>query len=158
MQQHDLTINGAGQRVRAPKDKPLLWLLRDDLGLMATKYGCGAGLCGACTVLVGGEAQRACQTPVGALTGKAVTTLEGLAPSDALHPVQQAWLEVNVAQCGYCQAGQMMSAVALLKRTPAPTAAEIDTAMAGNLCRCGSYPRIRQAVVRAAELMRGGQA
>ena len=156
--QLDFTVNGAGHVVRAAKDKPLLWLLRDDLGLTATKYGCGAGLCGACTVLVGGEARRACQTPVGTLAGKAVTTLEGLAPPDALHPVQQAWLELNVAQCGYCQAGQMMSAASLLKHNPAPTATEIDAALAGNLCRCGSYPRIRQAVARAAELMRGGQA
>ena len=109
-------------------------------------------------MLVAGESQRACQTPVATLTGKAVTTLEGLATAEALHPVQQAWLELNVAQCGYCQAGQMMSAVALLKRNPAPSATDIDVAMSGNLCRCGSYPRIRQAVVRAAELMRESQA
>jgi len=147
-----LTINGEVLDVAADDDVPLLWALRDALGLTGTKYGCGIGACGACTVHVDGEPARACLTPVGAVAGKAVTTIEGLG-SGGLHTVQQAWIDENVPQCGYCQAGQIMSAAALLARNPAPTDADIDTAMAGNLCRCGTYPRIRKAIHTAAGRM-----
>jgi isoquinoline 1-oxidoreductase alpha subunit len=144
-----LTINGQSIDVDADEDMPLLWALRDSLGLTGTKYGCGIGACGACTVHVDGEALRACLVPVGSLPGKTVTTIEGLG-SDGLHVVQQAWVDENVPQCGYCQAGQIMSAAALLARNPSPSDADIDNAMAGNLCRCGTYPRIRQAIHTAA--------
>ena len=144
-----LTINGQSIDVDADEDMPLLWALRDSLGLTGTKYGCGIGACGACTVHVDGEAVRACVVPVGSLTGKTVTTIEGLG-SDGLHTVQQAWVDENVPQCGYCQAGQIMSAAALLAMNPNPSDADIDNAMAGNLCRCGTYPRIRQAIHTAA--------
>jgi aerobic-type carbon monoxide dehydrogenase small subunit (CoxS/CutS family) len=144
-----LTINGQSIDVDADEDMPLLWALRDSLGLTGTKYGCGIGACGACTVHVDGEALRACVVPVGSLTGKAITTIEGLG-GDRLHTVQQAWVDENVPQCGYCQAGQIMSAAALLARNPNPSDADIDNAMAGNLCRCGTYPRIRQAIHTAA--------
>jgi len=144
-----LTINDQSIDVDADEDMPLLWALRDSLGLTGTKYGCGIGACGACTVHVDGEALRACVVPVGSVTGKAITTIEGLG-SDGLHTVQQAWVDENVPQCGYCQAGQIMSAAALLARNPNPSDADIDNAMAGNLCRCGTYPRIRQAIHTAA--------
>ena len=144
-----LTINGQSIDVDADEDMPLLWALRDSLGLTGTKYGCGIGACGACTVHVDGEALRACVVPVGSVTGKAITTIEGLG-GDGLHTVQQAWVDENVPQCGYCQAGQIMSAAALLARNPNPSDADIDNAMAGNLCRCGTYPRIRQAIHTAA--------
>ena len=154
-----LLINGQSVNVPlASGDEPLLWVLREDLGLVGTKFGCGQAACGACTVHVDGVAQRACVTPCGSLQGKAVTTVEGLSQAPQWHPVQQAWQELQVAQCGYCQAGQMMSAAALLRMHPKPTDAQIDTAMAGNLCRCGTYPRIRAAVHRAAQIMRGGRA
>jgi isoquinoline 1-oxidoreductase alpha subunit len=129
----------------------LLWVLRDTLGLTGTKFGCGQGLCGACTVHVGGSPVRSCQTPVSAVGDLAVTTIEGLS-SDRSHPVQQAWMEIDVPQCGYCQSGQIMSAAALLANNAKPSEADIDAAMSGNICRCGTYPRIRAAIHRAAEL------
>jgi aerobic-type carbon monoxide dehydrogenase small subunit (CoxS/CutS family) len=132
---------------------PLLWVLRDTLGATGTKFGCGAGLCGACTVHVGGEATRSCLTDVGSVAGKAVTTIEGLGKGK-LHVLQEAWLAEDVSQCGYCQPGQIMSAAALLAAKPRPTDAEIDDALSGNLCRCGTYPRIRAAVRRAAGVAR----
>ena len=145
-----LTLNGKPVPVQATDDTPLLWVLRGELGLVGTKFGCGMALCGACTVHVDGEPVRSCVTPVGTLAGKAVTTIEGLAGPVA-EAVQQAWDEVDVVQCGYCQSGQVMSACALLARTPRPTEAQVDAAMAGNICRCGTYPRIRLAIRRAAE-------
>jgi isoquinoline 1-oxidoreductase alpha subunit len=148
-----LSINGRDVDVPAPPDMPLLWVLRDLLGLTGTKYGCGIAQCGACTVHLDGEAVRACVLPAGAVGARAVTTIEGLSP-DGTHPVQRAWVEADVVQCGYCQPGQVMSCAALLKSTPAPSDVEIDRAMAGNLCRCGTYHRIRAAVRRAAELSR----
>jgi len=144
-----LLVNGARRRVDVPPDMPLLWALRDVLGLTGAKYACGAGHCGACTVHLGGAAVRSCQLPVRAAAGKPITTIEGLSP-DGSHPVQRAWVEEDVAQCGYCQAGQIMAAAALLEATPKPTDAQIDDAMSGNLCRCGTYQRIRAAIHRAA--------
>jgi isoquinoline 1-oxidoreductase alpha subunit len=144
-----LNINGKPQTVDVPGDMPLLWVLRDVLDLRATKFGCGLGQCGACTVHLRGNAVRSCQTTVAAAANGAITTLEGLSP-DASHPLQRAWVELDVPQCGYCQAGQIMSAAALLKRTPRPTDADIDLAMSGNLCRCATYTRIREAIHRAA--------
>ncbi len=146
-----LTVNGQSTTVDAPNDMPLLWALRDVLHLRGTKFGCGIAQCGACTVHVNGTAVRSCITPVGTVAAKSVTTIEGLS-ADGSHPVQQAWEEIDVAQCGYCQAGQMMSAAALLAKTPKPTDQEIDSALNGNLCRCGTYLRIRKAVHKAAEL------
>jgi isoquinoline 1-oxidoreductase alpha subunit len=146
----ELTINNVVKTVDVSPDTPLLWVLRDTLNLHGTKYGCGMGLCGACTVMVGGQAIRSCLTQVSSVAGKPVTTIEGLSP-DGLHPVQMAWKAIDVPQCGYCQAGQIMSASALLSHTPHPTDAEIDAAMSGNLCRCGTYPRIRQAIHQAAK-------
>jgi isoquinoline 1-oxidoreductase alpha subunit len=146
-----LTVNGRPVEVDVEPDTPLLWVLRDTLGLTGTKFGCGKSLCGACTVHVGGEAARACILPVSAVGDRAVTTIEGLSP-DRGHPVQKAWMELDVPQCGYCQSGQIMSAAALLAKNPAPTDEQIDTAMAGNLCRCGTYHRIRAGVHRAAEI------
>ena len=147
----EFSLNGSAVQVGVEEDTPLLWVLRDTLKLRGTKFGCGAGLCGACTVHLAGVPVRSCQTPIAAVKGRAVTTIEGIG-AIALHPVQQAWIEGNVPQCGYCQSGQIMSAVALLEQTPAPTDEQIDTAMSGNLCRCGTYGRIRAAVRRAAEL------
>ena len=147
-----LTINGQSVEVHAAADTPLLWVLRDELNMTGTKYGCGLGLCGACTVHVNGQAVRSCQTPISAVADQEVTTIEGLGGEGALHPVQQAWIEHDVVQCGYCQPGQVMSAAALLKNTPRPTEAQIDEAMAGNICRCGTYERIRAGIKRAAEL------
>jgi isoquinoline 1-oxidoreductase alpha subunit len=144
----ELTINGKPQAIDASPDMPLLWALRDIVGLTGTKYGCGQALCGACTVHVAGAPVRACTTPVSEVVGKPITTIEGI-PAD--HPVKEAWQDLNVAQCGYCQAGQIMSACALLKETPQPTDADIDMAMAGNICRCGTYSRIRQAIHTAAK-------
>ena len=145
-----LTINNVVSTVDVPPDTPLLWVLRDVLNYKGTKYGCGMGLCGACTVMVGGRAVRSCMTRIGSLTDDPITTIEGLSP-DGSHPVQVAWEALDVPQCGYCQAGQIMSAAALLAHTPHPTDAEIDAAMSGNLCRCGTYPRIRQAIHEAAD-------
>jgi aerobic-type carbon monoxide dehydrogenase small subunit (CoxS/CutS family) len=146
----ELTINNVAKTVDVDPDTPLLWVLRDTLNLHGTKYGCGMGLCGACTVMVGGQAIRSCLTQVSTVVGKPVTTIEGLSP-DGQHPVQVAWGAIDVPQCGYCQAGQIMSATALLAHTPHPTDEEIDAAMSGNLCRCGTYPRIRQAIHHAAK-------
>jgi len=151
---YKLTINGTHHTVDVPGDMPLLWVIRDVLKLHGTKYGCGIGQCGCCTVHLGDEAVRSCLTPISAVGHQHVTTIEGLSP-DASHPVQRAWIDGDVPQCGYCQAGQMMSASALLKKTPHPTNEEIDTAMAGNLCRCGCYLRIRDAINRAAEIASG---
>ena len=144
-----LTVNNVATTVDVPPDTPLLWVLRDVLNYKGTKYGCGIGLCGACTVLMSGRAVRSCMTHVSAAAGEPITTIEGLS-AEGLHPVQVAWEALDVPQCGYCQAGQIMSAAALLQHTPHPTDAEIDTAMSGNLCRCGTYTRIRQAIHEAA--------
>src|SRR5213078_656233 len=146
-----LTVNGQSKTVDVPPDMPLLWVLRDVLNLKGTKFGCGIGQCGACTVHVGGKAQRACQTMMSTVNNAKITTIEGLSP-DGSHPLQVAWQEIDVPQCGYCQAGQIMSAAALLATTAKPTDADIDRAMNGNLCRCGTYLRIRQAIHRAADL------
>jgi isoquinoline 1-oxidoreductase alpha subunit len=145
-----ITVNGQQQTIDVHPDMPVLWVLRDVLGLTGAKYGCGIGACGACTCHLDGEAIRTCITPVSAVTGKKVTTIEGLSP-DLSHPVQKAWLAEDVPQCGYCQAGQIMSAAALLSKKVSPTDADIDEAMEGNVCRCGTYQRIRQAIKRAAE-------
>ena len=144
-----LTVNGRAQSIEAPAEMPLLWVLRDLLDLKGTKYGCGMSVCGMCTVHVDGEAIRSCTTPVSSVAGKKVTTIEGLS-TDGSHPLQRAWMELDVAQCGYCQAGQIMSAAALLAKTPKPDAAQIDAAMDGNICRCGTYLRIREAIRKAA--------
>jgi isoquinoline 1-oxidoreductase alpha subunit len=145
-----LTVNGRRVRVTTDPGTPLLWVLREELGLTGTKFGCGMALCGACTVHLDGEPVRSCTTPVAAARGKRVTTIEGLAKGGQLHPVQAAWIELDVPQCGYCQSGQIMSAAALLAKTPVPTDADIDAAMSGNLCRCGTYQRIRAAIKQAA--------
>jgi aerobic-type carbon monoxide dehydrogenase small subunit (CoxS/CutS family) len=145
----DVSINGQSRRLDADPDMPLLWALRDVLNLTGTKYGCGIAQCGTCTVHVNGEAVRACVTPLSAVAGKQVTTIEGLHP-EGKHPVQQAWVEAQVPQCGYCQSGQIMAAAALLAKNPQPSDADIDAAMAGNICRCGTYQRIRSAIKRAA--------
>ena len=146
-----LTINERSSEVDVAPDTPLLWVLRDILDLPGTKYGCGIGQCGACTVQLDGAAARSCQTPISRVGDAAVTTIEGLSP-DGSHALQQAWLEIDVPQCGYCQAGQLMTAAALLARNPSPTDADIDRAMSGNLCRCSTYLRIRQGIHRAAAL------
>jgi aerobic-type carbon monoxide dehydrogenase small subunit (CoxS/CutS family) len=146
-----LNVNGKSVEVDVDPDTPLLWVLRDTLGLTGTKFGCGMSLCGACTVHLGGQPVRACQTPIRAVGEQAITTIEGLSP-DRSHPVQQAWIELDVPQCGYCQSGQIMSASALLETKPKPSDADIDAAMSGNICRCGTYQRIRAAIRRAAEI------
>jgi isoquinoline 1-oxidoreductase alpha subunit len=151
-----LNVNGRSTQVDAPGDMPLLWVLRDVLHMHGTKYGCGIGQCGACTVLLGGNAVRSCLTPISAVGTQAVTTIEGLSP-DGTHPLQLAWQEIDVPQCGYCQAGQIMSAAALLAKKPHPNDKDIDSAMNGNLCRCGTYLRIRRAVHRAAEMRDGNR-
>jgi len=151
-----LLVNGARRTVDAEPDMPLLWALREKLGLTGTKFGCGVAQCGACTVHVDGQPVRSCITPVSAVASRRVTTIEGLTPAGGLHPVQQAWIAEEVPQCGYCQSGQILAAAALLARKPSPTDADIDDAMAGNICRCGTYPRIRAATHRAAA-MRSGQ-
>jgi aerobic-type carbon monoxide dehydrogenase small subunit (CoxS/CutS family) len=143
------TLNGKPETVDVSPEMPLLWVLRDTLNLTGTKFGCGMALCGACTVHVNGEATRSCITPISSVSGKNVTTIEGLS-ANGLHPVQQAWIEEDVPQCGYCQSGQIMSAVALLAKKPHPSDAEIDDFMSGNICRCGTYQRIRKAIHRAA--------
>ncbi len=148
-----ITVNGQPREVNADPAMPLLWVLRDILGMTGTKYGCGIAQCGACTVHLDGQPIRSCQLPLGAVGEKKVTTIEGLSP-DGGHPVQRAWVEHQVPQCGYCQSGQIMSAVALLAQKPNPTDQDIDLAMAGNICRCGTYQRIRSAIHRAAEMGR----
>jgi isoquinoline 1-oxidoreductase subunit alpha len=147
-----LKVNGRSHPVDVPEDAPVLWVLRDELGLVGTKFGCGIAQCGACTIHVDGVATRSCVTPVSAVRGKSITTIEGLSP-DGTHALQRAWEELDVPQCGYCQAGQLMSAAALLKAKPRPTDEDIDAAMNGNLCRCATYLRIRQAIHRAGELL-----
>ncbi len=149
-----LTINGTQHEVEAPPNMPLLWVIRDLVGLTGTKFGCGIAQCGACTVHIDGAPRRSCITPVSSVEGQDITTIEGLSP-DGSHPVQQAWAELDVVQCGYCQSGQIMTAAALLDEKPRPTDADIDAAMTGNICRCGTYQRIRDAVHRAGELGAG---
>jgi isoquinoline 1-oxidoreductase subunit alpha len=148
-----LQINGSPHKVDVEPETPLLWVLRDNIGLTGTKYGCGIARCGACTVHIDGQATRSCTHPAAAAVGRKITTIEGLGQAGKPHPVQAAWLEVGVPQCGYCQSGQIMSAAALLARRPSPTDQEIDAAMADNLCRCGTYLRIKRGIHRAAELM-----
>jgi isoquinoline 1-oxidoreductase alpha subunit len=148
-----LNVNGRFKELHVERDIPLLWALREQLSLTGTKYGCGIAQCGACTVHLDGKPVRACVTPVSAAIGKRITTIEGLGSKDDPHPVQLAWTDIGVPQCGYCQSGQIMSAAALLAEKPNPTDADIDEAMAGNLCRCGTYLRIRQAIKKAAALM-----
>src|SRR6185503_17597920 len=155
MPTYQLSVNGQSRSIAADPEMPLLWVLRDTLELRGTKFGCGRGVCGACTVLVDGVATRSCMTPVGSLGVRRVTTIEGLAPAGRLHPVQAAWIEEDVPQCGYCQAGQILTAVALLATNPQPSDEEIRETMSNNLCRCGTYLRVRSAVRRAA---RGGAA
>jgi isoquinoline 1-oxidoreductase subunit alpha len=152
-----ITVNNQMVNVDADSDTPLLWVLRDHLGMTGTKFGCGMALCGACTVHIDGAATRSCVLPLGAVQGKSITTIEGLS-KDRSHAVQKAWLEIDVPQCGYCQSGQIMSAVALLQTNPKPNDGDIDAAMSGNICRCGTYPRIRKAIHRAAELLAAGAA
>ncbi|MBF9031681.1 2Fe-2S iron-sulfur cluster binding domain-containing protein [Rhodobacterales bacterium HKCCE3408] len=151
-----ITVNGEARDIDVEPDMPLLWVLRDELGLTGTKYGCGIAQCGACTVHVDGMAVRSCQTAIGDLEGASITTIEGLGTPEALHAVQAAWIEHQVAQCGYCQSGQIMQAADLLARIPEPTDEDIDAVMSGNLCRCGTYPRIRAAIHAAATTMREG--
>jgi isoquinoline 1-oxidoreductase subunit alpha len=150
-----LTVNGQSQTLDLPDDMPLLWALREGMNLTGTKFGCGIASCGACTVLLNGQAVRSCQTPLADAAGAEVTTIEGLGTPDRLHVLQQAWIAAQVAQCGYCQSGQLMQAAALLAEVPDPTDADIDAAMEGNLCRCGTYPRIRAAIKDAAQRMKG---
>jgi isoquinoline 1-oxidoreductase alpha subunit len=153
-----LQINGQTRDVDVPDDMPLLWVLRDELGMTGTKFGCGMALCGACTVHMDGSPIRACVTPVSAVAGQPITTIENMHTDRIGQVVQQAWVENNVAQCGYCQAGQIMTAVSLLKTQPAPSEQQIDDAMSGNICRCGTYPRIRAAIQQAAgQLAQGGK-
>jgi len=150
-----LTVNGKEHEVDAAPDTPLLWVLRDLVGLTGTKYGCGQALCGACTAHMDGQPIRTCTTPLSAVGTRKILTIEGLS-ADRSHPVQRAWMELDVPQCGYCQSGQIMSAAALLARNPAPSDSDIDQAMAGNICRCGTYPRIRAAIHQAAKLLSAG--
>ncbi len=148
------TLNGQAVELEVDPSTPLLWVIRDELAMTGTKFGCGMGLCGACTVHLNGAPIRSCSFPVQAAAGQAITTIEGLPNAEgALHPVQEAWIAMNVPQCGYCQSGQIMSAVALLKSNPNPSDAEIDAAMAGNICRCGTYPKIRAAIHSAAQVV-----
>ena len=148
------TLNGKSQSVDVDPQMPLLWVLRDTLNMTGTKFGCVMALCGACTVHINGEATRSCITPISAVSGKKITTIEGLS-EEGNHPVQQAWIEIDVPQCGYCQCGQIMSAAALLTKKPNPTDSDIDDFMSGNICRCGTYQRIRKAIHRAAEIQSG---
>ena len=151
-----ISVNGSEHLVDVLPDTPLLWVLRDSLAMTGTKYGCGMALCGACTVHLDGDPVRSCVTPISSLEGKSITTIEGLSP-DSNHPVQKAWIAEEVAQCGYCQPGQLMSAAALLAKIPSPRDADIDAAMAGNICRCGTYQRIRRAIHHAARLAGGAR-
>ena len=151
-----LTVNGKEVNVEAHPSTPLLWVLRDNLGLTGTKYGCGMAQCGACTVHLGGDAVRSCVTPLARAEGKPITTIEGLS-ADLSHPLQRAWIDIDVPQCGYCQSGQIMAAAVLLAANPNPSDKDIDDGMAGNICRCGTYPRIRRAIHRAVELKGGAR-
>ena len=150
MTRFTFNVNGSDTQVDAPDDMPLLWVLRDLMGLTGSKYGCGIGQCGACTVHLNGEPIRSCLLPVSQIAGQSITTIEGLVQGNELHSLQEAWIAKDVAQCGYCQSGQIMSAAALLRRNPQPSDADIDVAMAGNYCRCGTYIRIREAIHAAA--------
>jgi aerobic-type carbon monoxide dehydrogenase small subunit (CoxS/CutS family) len=150
-----LRVNRKDYQIGGDPDMPLLWVIRENLGLTGTKYGCGISLCGACTVLVDGEAVRSCVTPVGSVVDKVITTIEGLSP-DGSHPLQKAWIEYDVPQCGYCHSGQILSAAALLAKNPTPSEADIAKAMSGNICRCGTYQRIRYAIRRASQMMAEG--
>ena len=156
MAQFTLSINGIKQKVEVAEDTPLLWVLRDDLNLCGTKYGCGVAQCGACVIHLNGEAVRSCVTQVGRAVGQDILTIEGLS-ENGTHPLQKAWMEIDVPQCGYCQSGQLMSAAVLLKENPNPTDQDINDAMSGNICRCGTYIRIREAIHLAAEMKRKGQ-
>ena len=149
MPTYQLIVNGENREVEAVPNTPLLWVLRDNLSLTGTKYGCGVAQCGACTVHLDGTPVRSCSTPVSAIGSKKVTTIEGISSGEALHPVQQAWMDENVPQCGYCQTGQIMSAIALIEKNPKPSDNDIEAAMSGNICRCGTYERIRKAIKRA---------
>lgn len=151
-----IKVNGREYSVNALPDTPLLWVLRENLGLTGTKFGCGMSLCGACTVLMNGQAIRSCVTPVSSVVGKDIVTIEGIS-ANGLHPVQKAWIEDDVPQCGYCHSGQIMSAVALLAKNPSPSDADIDAQMSGNICRCGTYQRIRRAIHHAAGMMKEGE-
>jgi isoquinoline 1-oxidoreductase alpha subunit len=150
MATYQLSINGENRKVEAAPETPLLWVLRDNLDLTGTKFGCGMAQCGACTVHMDGEAIRSCSTKIADIGNKKITTIEGVS-AEELHPVQQAWMDENVPQCGYCQTGQIMSAIALIEKNPDPTDSEIESAMSGNICRCGTYERIRKAIKRAAK-------
>ncbi len=156
MSKFNLQVNGRSHEVDVVPETPLLWVLRDNLDMVGTKFGCGIGQCGACTVHLDGNPARACQTPVASAASSKITTIEGLS-GDGSHPLQRAWCEIDVAQCGYCQAGQIMTAAALLSQNPSPTDQDIDDAMGGNLCRCATYLRIRAAIHRAAELAQAGK-
>ena len=156
MKKTELIINGGKKVVEVDDDMPLLWILRDTLGLTGTKFGCGVGVCGACTILENGAAVRACQIPCSAAAGRSFTTIEGLS-ADGSHPCQRAWIEEDVAQCGYCQPGMIMNACALLKSKPNPTDADIDEVISESVCRCGTYPRMRKAILRAAKTMQTAQ-
>lgn len=149
MATYQLVVNGENREVEAVPNTPLLWVLRENLGLTGTKYGCGIAQCGACIVHVDGTAVQSCTLPVSSIGNKKVTTIEGLSSGETLHPVQQAWMDENVPQCGFCQTGQIMSAVALIEKNPTPSDSDIETAMSGNICRCGTYERIRKAIKRA---------
>ena len=153
---HTLTINGTARNVDVDDDTPLLWVLRDVVGMTGTKFGCGLGLCGACTIHLDGKPVRSCITPVSAAAGKRITTIEAVGATPAGKKIQQAWVDLEVPQCGYCQSGQLMSAAVLLRENPNPTDSDIDDAMSGNICRCGTYPRIRKAIHLAAKLQKEG--
>lgn len=153
----EFTLNGTRVRTDEAPDTPLLWAVRDTFGLKGSKFGCGAGICGACTMHVDGKAVRTCVLPIASVAGKTITTIEGLGTPDAMHPLQAAWTAHNVPQCGYCQSGQIMSAAALLATNAAPTEGDVETAMAGNICRCGCYPRIKQAILAVADAVQGDE-
>jgi isoquinoline 1-oxidoreductase alpha subunit len=148
----EFKLNGKLVQTDEDPSTPLLWVVRDTFKLKGSKFGCGAGLCGACTMHIDGEAQRTCMKPISAIAGKEITTIEGIGSPENMHPLQQAWVDISVPQCGYCQSGQIMSAATLLKNNPSPSEAEVDSAMAGNICRCGCYPRIKQAILNVALL------
>lgn len=146
----EFKLNGKPVQTDDDPETPLLWVVRDTFKLKGSKFGCGAGLCGACTMHIDGEAERTCTLPISAITGKEITTIEGIGSPENMHPLQQAWTDISVPQCGYCQSGQIMSAASLLKNNPSPSEADVDAAMAGNICRCGCYPRIKQAILNVA--------